>query len=215
MKIPFGTRRPNEDESILLQQIGCTVDDKTHGKYYYISLPEDSSRFEVNKNTPDFDKVHYTVLYNGTEVISVNQKTAMYDSYVYCNISKSSIDLALTKNEEFDQAQKNKPVMSDYQNELIDRLRQLENIIFEGGASRGYGRYIGLQFPYLIEFKKQNPEEHDAVIAGNPRYKKLFEMFPNWTDPNHLQATYEQRDVGPFMALSAASENGQAECRIM
>jgi len=214
MKIPFGARLPNAEESTLLQQVGISIDDTKTGRYYYLTLPQ-SVRIEVEKHTPDFDKVNYIIRFNGVEIISINQKTAMYDAYVYCNIHTSAVELALTKNEEFTQEQTSKPKLSDYQVRLVGRLHQLEGVIFEGGASKGYARCIPAQLHELIELKKENPQEHDAVIASNLRYRQLVKMFPNWIDSKNLQAQYEHTDVGPFAALSAASEDGDGPCCIM
>ena len=61
-------------------------------------------------------------------------------------------------------------------------------------------------------------EEHDKLIQSDERNKKLYEMFPNWTDPRNLQARYMRMDVGPFMAMASARRDGdydQEKCCIM
>lgn len=90
------------------------------------------------------------------------------------------------------------------------------HIIFQGGADRGYGKFISAQFPYLRELKAENPEEYKQLIESNEQYQQLEEMFPSWTDPNNLQRQYERRDVGLFAAVSSGSRDGSApECNIM
>ncbi len=90
------------------------------------------------------------------------------------------------------------------------------SIIFGGGASRGYGSWIGAQCEHLRKLRAENPNEHDALIESNERYKELLSMFPDWKDSKNLQARYERMDAGPFMAMSASSEDGsRPECSMM
>lgn len=219
MRVPFGPRVPNAQETELLTKLGFDLESMAQsGRYYFLNTP-DNPRVRCEKITPDFDEVRYEIYYNDVSVINISQKTAIYDAYVYFNISASAVEEALAKNTEITEqealAKSTKPELTEYQTRLADRLAQLVGIIFEGGASRGYGSMIGAQFSYLIALRKENPIEHDALIASNPRYTKLLEMFPNWSDPNHLQARYERMDVGPFAAMSAGSEDGTNQCRIM
>lgn len=221
MQIPFGPGEPNQQQTELLTKLGFDLRSmEKKGRYYFLSVPE-TPRIRCERHTPAFDKINYTLYYNDVSVITINQKTAIYDAYIYFNISTSSVDEALAKNAEISEKELGEkksaaPKLTEYQKRLVNRLRQLEFIIFEDGADRGYGSSIAQQFPYLQDLKRENPEEHDQLILNNERYKQLFEMFPAWTDPNHLQAHYEARDVGPFVALSAASEDGtRPECCVM
>lgn len=207
MRVPFGARLPNKQERELLVKLGFNLDsmEKT-GRYYFLNMP-DSPRVRCERQTPDFDKVMYNIYYNDISVISINQKTAMYDAYVYFNISAPSVEEALAKNAEITEeeaiAKSTKPVLTKYQKRLADRLSQLVNIIFEDGASRGYGSWIGAQCEHLRKLKTENPGEHDALIASNKQYQELLGMFPDWRDSHNLQARYERMDAGPFAAMSA------------
>lgn len=172
-----------------------------------------------SESNPDFDKVHGSVKYNGIEVITFHQKTAIYDPYVQFNLFEMNIEEALSKpvsaaEEKVDED----PAILDYRRRLTDRLFELEGIIFGDAARRGYGSWIGLQFPYLIALREENPAEHDAVIASNEHYTKLLEMFPNWSDPKGLQARYVAMDVGPFAALAMSASTSRTgekpECTI-
>jgi hypothetical protein len=213
MRVPFGPRVPNEQETGLLTKLGFNLASIEHtGRYYFLNTP-DNPRVRCEKHTPDFDKIRYDIYYNEVEVISIRQKTAIYDSYVFFDITASSVEEALAKSAEM--AVVAKPELSEYQVRLTDHLQQLVGIIFEGGASRGHGSMIGCQFPYLRELRKENPIEHDALIASNSRYKELLEMFPNWTDPQYLQGRYERMDAGPLAAMSAISEDGTNPCKMM
>lgn len=220
MRIPFGPNQPNETQTELLKSLGFNLEDMSmQGRYYFLNTPS-SPRVRCERRTPDFDKVNYDIFYNDVRVISINQKTAAYDSYVYFNISSPAVVEALAKNAEITEEQAvamtAAPELTAYQKRLASRLSQLANIIFEGGASRGYGSMIGTQCQLLRELKAENPAEHDALIASNPRYQELLEMFPNWTDSKNLQATYMLRDAGLFKAMSASSEDGTPpECSIM
>lgn len=215
MKIVFGSRKPNEKESALLLKLGFDLNKlENKGRYYYLEVP--SEKLKVKTNNPAFDLSITTISYNGVEVISINQKTAIYDSYVYFNINEKAILEALSKPEMEEEKQVK---LSSFQQKLADRIRQIEFIVFEDGADRGYGKMLSAQLPYLQALRKENPEEHDQLISSNERYKKLFEMFPDWTDKNNLQPKYEARDVGIFaiMAHHSAqnSEDGKPECSIM
>jgi len=220
MKIPFGTRIPNEKETLELKELGFNLDNLTlSGRYYFLNIPE-TSRFQVTKETPAFDRNEYSVKYNNVEVITINQKTAIYDSWVYFHLNSSAITQAIELNEEITPEQAHnmnkEPELTEYQQRLSERLSQLEFIIFGGGASRGYGKMIGVQFPYLKDLRAENPQEHDAFLQTKDNYKELAEMFPSWNDHKGLQAKYESADVGVFAALGASSENGEPpECSIM
>lgn len=208
MKIPFGSRVPNNEEAELLKKIGFDLDKmKQQGRYYFLSVPKDK-RVQCKEKNPAFDRRELTVTLNGEEVISINQKTAIYDAYVYFHLNEKNIKAALLKTDYIPPEPPEPPKLTEYQEKLAERLLQLEGIIFGNMAQRGYGSYIGLQFPYLTKLRNENPEEHDKFIASNDHYKKLYEMFPNWTDPNNLQRRYEAMDAGPFMAMSAASYDG-------
>ena len=161
MRVPFGSRVPNEQEKELLVKLGFNLDSMEQtGRYYFLNTP-DSPRVRCEKRTPDFDKVMYNIYYNDVSVISINQKTAIYDAYVYFNISASSVEEALAKNAETTEEEAiekyAEPVLTNYQQRLASRLSQLVFIVFEGGASRGYGRDIGNQCQLLNELKKENP----------------------------------------------------------
>jgi len=186
-------------------------------------------------SNPAFDRSFTTVSYNGVEVISINQKTAIYDSYVYFHINESAVDDALSKsltaaeekaeNEKTgnsssteEKAEDKKPSLTEFQKKLAHRLLQLEFIVFEDGAQRGYGKMIGTQFPYLQALRKENQNEHDELIDSSERYKKLLSMFPDWTDKNNLQPKYEAKDVGVLAALAGTlGQHGEGveQCSIM
>jgi hypothetical protein len=90
-----------------------------------------------------------------------------------------------------------------YEERLHSRLRQLTFICFGDGAARGYGKCIGGQFSYLLELRKENPEEHDRIISSDTKYEKLYyDMFPGWHDVSNLQRKYEKMDRGVFAALT-------------
>lgn len=213
MKIPFGSRAPDEKESKQLKKLGFDLDKVTYqGRYYFLETPDDP-RIQVNEKHPAFDRREITVSFNEVEVISINQKTAMYDAWVHCHLNAKNIEEALLKK---DVIPEKKPELTEYQEKLANRLLQLEDIIFGDGAQRGYGSFIGAQFPYLIKLREENPEEHDKFIASKESYKKLYQMFPNWTDRNNLQRKYEAMDVGVFAAMSASSYDGEPpQCRLM
>ena len=220
MKIPFGPRVPNENETIQLKKLGFNLDNLTlSGRYYFLNIPE-TPRIQVAKEAPAFDRNEYSIKYNNVEVITINQKTAIYDSWVYFNLNSSAIEQAIELNEEIapEQAKEmyKEPELTEYQQRLEERLSQLEFIIFRDGASRGYGKMIGAQFPYLKDLRAENPQEHDAFLQTKDNYKKLVEMFPSWNDHKGLQAKFEAADVGVFATLGATSDNGEPpECTIM
>lgn len=219
MKIPFGPRVPDEQETIWLKKLGFNLDDLTlSGRYYFLNIPE-TSRIQVTKETPAFDRNIYSIKYNNVEVITINQKTAIYDSWVYFNLNSSAIEKAIKLNEKIDTNQAGdmykSPELTEYQQRLTERLSQLEFIVFNGGASRGYGKMIGAQFPYLRELQEENPQEHDAFLQTKKNYKELIEMFPRWSDPKGLQSKFEASDAGVFAVLGATSDNGEpSECTI-
>ncbi len=213
MRIPFGSRAPNKQEVELLSKLGFNLDEMSkEGRYYFIDVPNDP-RIKINETHPQFDRREIYISFNGVEVIKINQKTAMYDAWVMFNLNEENIKEALSRP---DLIPAKAPELTPFQSRLAMRLGQLKFVIFGDGAQRGYGKTIGDQFPYLIEMRKENPEEHDKFIASNEQYKKLYEMFPDWKDVNHLQKKYEDMDVGVFAVLSAANEDGtRPDCRIM
>lgn len=202
----------------LLARFGIEIDAEKTDKYYFFTLP-DSPKFTYSEDRPDFDKINTTIKYNGVDLISIRQKTAVWDSWVIFSFDESKVDEALAKNAtEAEVSKADDSVITEYHGRLKGRLRQLEAIIFEGGASRGYGSFIRAQFPYLLELRRENVEEHDKLIQSNKRYTELYEMFPNWTDPRNLQARYMRMDVSPFMAMASARRDGdydQEKCCIM
>jgi len=182
------------------------------GRYYFLDVPKDP-RIKINEKHPAFDRREIYISFNGVEVININQKTAMLDAWVMFHLNEDNVKEALSKT---DVIPEKAPKLTEFQSRLASRLGQLEFVIFEDGAQRGYGKTIGQQFPYLIELRNENPEEHDKLIASNEQYKKLYEMFPEWKEVNNLQRKYEKMDVGVFAVLSAASEDGtRPDCKIM
>ncbi len=212
MKIPFGENAPNFEETCLLAKLGFSISNiNQRGKYYWLEMPE-NPRMDYKKRTPAFDRSHSIISLNGIEIITISQKTASYDSYVYFNFDLPAIDNALAKN-----AEKHEPikkVLTEYQTSLRTPLLALESIIFESGAQRGYGKYIGHELERLRNLKQLNPGEHDAFVYSESNYKKLLEMFPDWLDSNNLQPTYEAQDVGPYLCMAAAADDGEPSCRI-
>lgn len=201
MKIPFGPREPNKKETKLLTKLGFDTNKmEKKGRYYYIEVPSDSN-IKCKANDSAFDRTETTITYKGVEVISINQKTAIYDSYCYFNISEQAVEEALAKQEVEEKSENEAVKLTKFQKKLADRLSQVEFIVFGEGAQLGYGKMLGAQFPYLQALKKENPAEHDQLINSNEKYKKLLEMFPNWTDAFNLQGRYQDQDVGPFLAF--------------
>lgn len=211
MRIPFGEIAPDFEETAILAKLGFNVSNiQQQGKYYFLELPE-NPRITVDKKNPDFDRSYTRISLNGIEVISINQKTASYDSWVMFNINKDRLEEALAKNAEV-VIPNSASALTEFQVRLKDRLRQLESIIFEDGAQRGYGKLIGAQLTELKQLQQENPQEHDELISSNAQYQKLVEMFPSWTDSKNLQPKYEAQDVGAFSTLLAASEDGSKCC---
>ena len=221
MKIPFGENRPSEEQQMALSKLGITVDTEKTGRYYFLTAAT-SARLKYIERRSDFDKINGSIEYNGVEVASVMQKTAVWDPWVMFSINVSKVDEVIAKDAERtkppEEEKAEEPAVAAYHAKLESRLLQLTNIIFEGGAARGYATSISVQFPYLQELRKEDPVEHDKVIKSSDRYTELFKMFPDWTDPSNLQAKYEAMDVGPFMAMAAAGSRtgeGSGECCIM
>lgn len=201
MRIPFGKKAPSEEQVALLKKIGFTEEHIIDGgQYFYLAIPDDPD-LRCEQHNPAFDRRTFDLSFRGKEVVSVSQKTAIYDQYVYCDIDSDAIEEAiqLPKLEPSQEKQ-----LSAYQHRLAERLSQLEFIIFEDGADRGYGKMISAQFPYLKELQAENPQEYRELMDSNPRYLKLEEMFPDWIDRHNLQSQYEARDAGPFAAMAAS-----------
>src|SRR5436190_4536319 len=213
MKIPFGSRAPNEKELAQLEQLGFDLTKITNqGRYYFLELPNDP-RIQVKEMHPAFDRREIQVKFNGLEVISINQKTAMYDSWVFCDLDEKNIEQALLCKELIPEKEHE---LTEYQKGLNGSLRLLETIIFEDGAQRGYGKMIGYHLQQLVKLREENPDEHSKFIANNGNFIKLYEMFPNWTDINNLQKKYEAMDVGPFTVASVNNYDGTSQqCRLM
>jgi hypothetical protein len=219
MQIPFGPRKPNEKETELLTKIGFDLNKlEQRGRYYYLEVPV-NSKIKCNVKNPAFDRQYTTVSYNGVEVISINQKTAIYDSYCYFNVSENAVEEALAKPEVVeDEKAENTVKLTAFQQKVTDRLTQLVSIIFEDGAQRGYAKWIGIQLEHLRTLKQENTTEHDQLINSNAQYKKLLDMFPDWIDINNLQRKYEAQDVGAVMALAGTlgkDGEGLEKCSIM
>lgn len=91
--------------------------------------------------------------------------------------------------------------ISSYRKEVINRLFQLENIIFYDGASKGQGIAIQSQLNFLINYKRENLKEHNKIIESKENYMELYEMFPDWEDKNKLIEKYKAMDNSLFGTL--------------
>ncbi|EDP47044.1 hypothetical protein [Rickettsiella grylli] len=213
MEIPFGSRAPNKKEFAQLKQLGFDPDKITfRGRYYFLEIPSDP-RIQVNELFPAFDRREIHVQLNGFEVISINQKTAIYDSWVFCNLNKKNIEQALLCKEFIPEK---KQELTEYQKRLNGCLRSLEIIIFEDGAQRGYANTIGDHLQQLIKLSEENPNEHNKLIAHNKNYTQLYEMFPHWVDQYELQKKYSAMEVNPLTVASTGHYDGTLQqCRPM
>jgi hypothetical protein len=214
MKIPFGSRAPNEKELAQLEQLGFDQEKMTHkGRYYFLEIPNDP-RIQVKEMHPAFDRREIHGKFNELEVISINQKTAMYDSWVFFYLDEKNIEQALLHKEFIPEK---KQELTEYQKKLNTCLRSLETIIFEDGVQRGYGKMIGHHLQQLIELREENLEEHNKFIASKENYTKLYKIFPNWEDKTGLQKEYEAMKVNPFIVASTNDYDGtsQQQCRLM
>ncbi len=102
--------------------------------------------------------------------------------------------------------QNTKPKLTDFQKRLANRLMNVEFIIFGSGAESGHARAIADQLKNLRDLRNENPAEHDSLIASKDTYKKLYAMFPNWTDTKGAQKRYESMDDGFGITFSAAKQ---------
>jgi phosphoribosylamine-glycine ligase len=89
-------------------------------------------------------------------------------------LDEKNIEKALV-HKEFIPEEKQK--LTEYQEKLKTYLRNLEIIIFEDGAERGYAKMICGQLQELIKLREENLEEHNKFIDGNKNYSKLYKMF--------------------------------------
>jgi|GEM_PF-3286400 hypothetical protein len=195
MQIPFGPLKPSSQEMELLTKLGFDMGAiEKKGKCYYLCIPE-TLRIHCEKRTLIFDKHQYTLYYNGVNVavIAVDMKMGVdTDPFMFFSISKPSVEKALARNvetsEEAIEAKSAEKSFSDYQARLEERLNDLEIIIFEDGAVK----MIGGLLLNLRDLKIENPEEHEQLIRSNERYQELLKMFPDWADPNSLEALFEK-----------------------
>ncbi len=231
MKIPFGSRKPTEKESSQLTRLGFDLDKMEKGvKYYYLEIPS-NPKMQCKIDNLRFNCTVTAVSYNGVEVISIKQQTAIYDSYVYFNINEKEIDKALTKSlsgakgkivikktdksPSLEEKKEDKNTqLTKFQKNLADRLSVIEFIVFDGGAETGHGSVLGEQLPCLQALRKENPEEDDKLMNSSDRYKELITMFPEWTDKYNLQPAYEAKNAAKLGTLEQDND-GHEQCKMM
>lgn len=112
----------------------------------------------------------------------------------------------IARNSIFKPEQNKKPALTDFQKRLANRLMNVEFIIFGSGAESGHARAIADQLKCLRDLRKENPSEHDSLIASEDTYKKLYAMFPNWTDTKGMQKRLKSMDAGFGITFSAARQ---------
>lgn len=200
MQIPFGSRKPDDRESALLMLIGFDLEKlEFKGRYYFLTLPTDP-KIKCTVKDPTFDRSETTVTYNGVTVISINQKTAMYDQFCYFTIRAKAVEEALNakpvaenkadeglKPDAGDKKAEASVELTEFQERLAGRLSQVELIVSGAGAESEYGlSMLEAQLENLRELKKENSIEHDQLINSKEKYKKLLAMFPNWANEKSL-----------------------------
>lgn len=63
MQIPFGSRKPNEQEKSLLEKLGFDITKiENKGRYYYLDVPS-NSKLRCKVEQPAFDRLFTTVFY--------------------------------------------------------------------------------------------------------------------------------------------------------
>lgn len=159
--IPYGPKEPTGHDAEQLRNLGVDLNNlRSQGRYYYITLP-DTGRIHIEENRPVFDKVEHRVFYNDIEVINVNQKTAMWDPYIFFKIFADNVQKALEKNAEISEQElgenyKNKE-LTHFQEKVKGKLDDLKMIVFEGGAARGYATLIGENFKQFAHHANRKP----------------------------------------------------------
>lgn len=213
MKIPVVFKSPYSNgaddigkitqiDQILLKSLGFDLS-KIEGKKYnarqYIDLP---NNLECKEEYLDFGHRVLTIFKDGSPAISINQKLGYginneANEYVRFYIKNVYEDLEQKKqkkdvNSEFQQ--------TPFQEAVISQLGKLESCITE--APFGHGKYISEYLNILKKHSEESPEEFKKIIASNTLYQKLYVLFPNWQDVNHIQAFCEKQNVGFVMAAS-------------
>ncbi|MFM2323066.1 MAG: hypothetical protein RLZZ225_1219 [Pseudomonadota bacterium] len=79
-----------------------------------------------------------------------------------------------------------KPALG-YQQKLITALEQLNALVTDSDHYAGYQNRQKAQLLRLNKLKIANEITHGEIIRNNPVYKKLFEKFPNWQNPQKEQ----------------------------
>lgn len=74
------------------------------GRYYFLNIP-DSPRIRFENNTTYLGLMKYKIYYNNVEVISITHRDMGYGDYVNFEISASSVEKALAKNDEITEEQ--------------------------------------------------------------------------------------------------------------
>ncbi len=202
MQIPFGSRQPNEQEKELLLKLGFNLNEiEQTGRYYFLNIPK-NPRIRCEKLPKDQQSQSYSIYYNDTRVITINQKTTFQDATVSFNFGTSSvIEAALEKNKEISDEEAKK--ISEYQANLVKYIIDLEMVVFNGGAQRGWADKIRPILSKLNYLNGENPTAHDVLIESNQRYKKVLDLFPGWIDVNNLEPQYKSMDINPWGALAS------------
>lgn len=185
MRIPFGLSAPDADTLKLLRKLdfygadysACHVTQETGG-LYFVEISSPGRTVSLVPTTEDGRPVHniYFDTRLGVRELAVTSKqnsATPNDGYTF-----TTHPTAL------------------YHCCLYNRICTLHNIVLGDGAQRGYGKLIGCNLELLRAIRAENPTEHDVFINADEDYKKLWKLFPNWTDAYELQKDFVAEDIG-------------------